>query len=837
MNIENERQRQKELYEYVSTMHMLCLLILMSVLALNEDMFIKGIYLSISPHFLLFQSLVVFVAVLLYNAKNLSLSRDRVSLSWVDLTYMAFPLFVAVLALFEAGGNLAYVEAVLLLPVLIVASIMGKPAGLIMATVCAGFLVVYRMFFLLEGPFLKVLESGLILIALLYVVGWFIGSLTDVERRHRGHLYDLIELKRLVAAISANFINLGLDKIDSGISRALRMVGEFAGADRSYIFLFSDDRTKVNNIHTWCVEGIELQVGNLEGLAAEAFPWWMEKLNRFENINIPRVADLPSEARTEKEILQDHGIQSFVAVPMVYGKSLLGFLALSTVRTERVWPEESIVLLRMIGEIFVNAMARKRVEGALKDSEERHRQIVETANEGIWIVDAANRITFANKKMAEMLGCTVKELMGRSVFEFTNEECRKVAGDNTERRRQDMVEQYDFKLCRKDGRDLWVIVSATPLFDRNGYYEGTLEMLVDITERKQMEEQMRYLNLHDPLTGLYSRTYFEQEIRRFEAGRYNPIGLIMCDVDGLKIVNDTLGHGAGDDMLVAAAGILRKCFRECDMVARIGGDEFAVLLLNSPRPVVENACHRIRDAVARYNTDAPGLPLSMSVGYAVRSGTSGSMSDLFKEADDNMYREKLHHSRSNRSAVVQTLMKALEARDFVTEGHVDRLENLVVGLAMAIDLPESKIADLRLLSRFHDIGKVGIPDRILFKPGPLTSEEITEMRRHCEIGHRIAQSSVDLMPIADWILKHHEWWNGQGYPFALKGEEIPLECRILGIVDAYDAMVNDRPYRKAMCHEEAVAELMRCSGTQFDPQLVLKFVQVVLKSRNPVSSP
>jgi HD-GYP domain-containing protein (c-di-GMP phosphodiesterase class II) len=124
---------------------------------------------------------------------------------------------------------------------------------------------------------------------------------------------------------------------------------------------------------------------------------------------------------------------------------------------------------------------------------------------------------------------------------------------------------------------------------------------------------------------------------------------------------------------------------------------------------------------------------------------------------------------------------------------------------------------------------VGIPDRILFKPGSLNPEEFLEMQKHCEIGHRIALSSPDLAPIADWVLKHHEWWNGKGYPLRLAGEEIPLECRILSIADAYDAMLNDRPYRKALTREMAMEELKRCAGTQFDPYLVDKSIEVFSK--------
>lgn len=314
-------------------------------------------------------------------------------------------------------------------------------------------------------------------------------------------------------------------------------------------------------------------------------------------------------------------------------------------------------------------------------------------------------------------------------------------------------------------------------------------------------------------------------MKRIGDGRSDPVGIIVCDVDGLKFINDTLGHDVGDSLLVAAAGVIEESFRESDMVARIGGDEFAVLLPNSSEKVVEKAYERIRENVEWYNSTNPGISLSISIGFAVRDNKSKTMADLYKEADNNMYREKLHRSQSNRSAIVQTLMKALGERDFLTEGHADRIQHLVTGLAKLLDLPETRIADLKLLAQFHDIGKVGVPDSILFKPGPLTGEEFREMRRHCEIGYRIAQAANDLIPIADWIIKHHEWWNGNGYPLGLREGDIPIECRILAIADAYDAITSDRPYRKAMTHEAAVNELKRCAGTQFDPLLVEKFLE------------
>lgn len=357
--------------------------------------------------------------------------------------------------------------------------------------------------------------------------------------------------------------------------------------------------------------------------------------------------------------------------------------------------------------------------------------------------------------------------------------------------------------------------------------EEVFAIIRNITDKKRMEEQLEFISLHDSLTGLYNRGYFEEEMKRLREARDGVAGLILCDLDGLKLINDTLGHSMGDEVLKAIAGILKAAFRPEDMVARIGGDEFAVLLPSNSVSLFEAACQRIRKLIGAYNSKQPVVPISLSIGFAVSKRSTIDSNALFKEADRKMYREKLHRQQSKKSAVVQALMKALEVRDFITEGHGERLQDLVAALAAAIGLSEYQIADLRLLARFHDIGKVGIPDSILFKTDRLTVDEFAVMQGHCEIGYRIAKTAPELEPIADGILKHQEWWDGGGYPLGIKGEEIPIECRILAIADAYDAMTNDRPYRKAMTKEEAIVELRRCAGNQFDPNLVEPFVRIL----------
>ena len=378
---------------------------------------------------------------------------------------------------------------------------------------------------------------------------------------------------------------------------------------------------------------------------------------------------------------------------------------------------------------------------------------------------------------------------------------------------------------------------STEYFEARFAPSGDDEVLAicrNITERTQMESQLKHLSLHDALTGLYNRAFFEEELRRLEKQRDGTAGLLICDVDGLKIVNDSLGHNAGDEILKSVANILRQSFRAGDVIARIGGDEFVVLLNNCSSAFFDKACRRIKYHIAAHNSKN-AMPLSLSLGFALSRQSPPDMTALFKEADNNMYREKLHQKTSARSAIVKGLIKALEVRDFITEGHGDRLQEMVDAFARKLGLPERSLADLRLFAHFHDIGKVGIPDSILFKPAALDDAEWKIMKQHCEIGHRIAMSTPDLAPIANWILKHQEWWNGKGYPHGIKREAIPLECRLLSIVDAYDAMTSDRPYRKAVSVPTALSELKRCAGTQFDPFLVGQFIEMLEQQKLPVN--
>lgn len=451
--------------------------------------------------------------------------------------------------------------------------------------------------------------------------------------------------------------------------------------------------------------------------------------------------------------------------------------------------------------------------------------------EAVIVTDLCTNVLFMNSMAEKLTGYSEAEAFGRTIVEtfgiFT-EKTGELAKVSEEINNGTIFRFGDCtSLITANGKKLSIAGSISPVKNEANKIIGLVIVLYNVTEQRELEKQLQHMSMHDALTGLYNRAWFQYEILRQEGEPHAPVSLIMCDIDGLKIINDTMGHKTGDAMLISTAKILKECVPEGDIVARIGGDEFAILLTRSSAQLVRGVCDRIKHKISNYNEMNSELPLSISLGFSVSNELSANISSLFQEADNNMYKEKLHHNRSIRSTFVNTIMRMIGARDFITEGHCERLKSLVELTAFSLGLSEDRINDLQLLAEFHDIGKIGIPDGILLKQGALTHKEKEEMQRHCEIGHHIAMSSPDMVHIANWILNHHEWWNGNGYPQGLKGENIPIECRILSIIDAYDAMTNDRPYREAMSHQEALSELKEGAGIQFDPLLVFEFIKVL----------
>lgn len=348
---------------------------------------------------------------------------------------------------------------------------------------------------------------------------------------------------------------------------------------------------------------------------------------------------------------------------------------------------------------------------------------------------------------------------------------------------------------------------------------------------KSKTEELEFRSFHDELTGLYNRAFFDDALIRFGTGRFDPVTVAMCDVNGLKLVNDTLGHKAGDGLLRAAADVLRKSVRKSDIVARIGGDEFAVLL---PQDENGEAGRRFKEKLAsnirEYRANDGALPLNIAWGVATGVKDGHSVETLVQEADKGMYAFKQTHRASSRKDVLEYLSERIAlVRKDSRDRHMAACAALMeIFAASRPEFPAEKRDYLVRLARNHDLGFTAIPREIFDKPGPLTEEEYEVIKRHPERGAYLVSLFPDMADLREDILLHHRWWNGAGYPEGEGGETLPEGARIMAVVDAYEAMTGDKTYRDPKSPSAAAAELRRCAGSQFDPYWAEEFARFIL---------
>ena len=381
-----------------------------------------------------------------------------------------------------------------------------------------------------------------------------------------------------------------------------------------------------------------------------------------------------------------------------------------------------------------------------------------------------------------------------------------------------------------DGKEVILETLKTPYRDPDGTIIGLIGISRDITERKNREDKVRFISYHDMLTGVYNRAYFDEALAALDGPDNLPVSVIIGDINGMKLINDALGHGKGDVLLRQIADILKKCAREEDIVARTGGDEFSILMPRADGQDVKAVVDRIRAMCdEKRHEDDHEIYIDIALGYATKSRPDEPIDKVLIAAEDQMYRRKLLEQKSLHNDYLSYIKTMMFEKSNETEEHAERLAAMAKKLGVEMGLSEYELDELELVAMLHDIGKISVDRKILDKTDKLTAEDWREIKKHPEVGYRIANSTSGLSHIAEYILCHHEHWNGSGYPLGLAGTEIPLISRIITVVDAYDAMTQDRAYRKALPADEAVAEIMKNSGRQFDPVIADIFVKKVLQ--------
>jgi len=470
---------------------------------------------------------------------------------------------------------------------------------------------------------------------------------------------------------------------------------------------------------------------------------------------------------------------------------------------------------------------RIQAEKRLQENEAHYRTLIETTQDGFWVIDINGKIIDVNEMYCQMTGYTKAELLGKKIPEL---EALETSQEIIAHIKQITENKSDiFETChrRKEGSLIDMEISATFVNCDTGIFA----FCRDITERKKIENELLYLSYHDHLTGLYNRRYFETQLKKIDKQINLPISIIMCDINGLKLVNDSFGHDSGDLLLKKAATIIRNSCREGDIFARIGGDEFVILLPNTTADETVRIANRMKELAS--SEKVVNIELSISYGYDTKTNDKQSINEIMANAENHMYRHKLYERSSMRSKTIDLIMNTLFEKSNRELLHSNRVSAICKAIATKMNLDKDAINQLGTAGLIHDIGKIGIDEKILNKDGMLTDDEREDIEKHPEIGWRLLSSTDEFSELGQLVLTHHEKWDGRGYPNGLKGLEIPLEARILVVADSFDAMTNERTYRKGMSNEEAIIELKRCSGTHFDPDIVDVFVnQVLLDNEN-----
>ncbi len=535
---------------------------------------------------------------------------------------------------------------------------------------------------------------------------------------------------------------------------------------------------------------------------------------------------------------------------------------------------------RQIGELEASVVEHKRARRVVQEALEYAENIVATVREPLLVLRADLKVVSANRSFYRTFKVTPEETEGKFLYNLGNHQwdtpklrelLERILPQKTTF--NDFKVEHDFETI---GRRI-MYLNARRIYREFNQTELILLAIEDVTERVRAEEarekyskrleeivqELRNQALVDELTGLYNRRGFmflAQQQLKFANRNKTGMLLLFADFNNLKWINDTLGHHKGDLALIETANILKETFREPDIVARIGGDEFGVLAIGSRRDSAEMLISRLQENLDSHNAKGKRhYELSLSMGIARYDPECPcSIDELLDRADTLMYEQKRevlatigeapgtqHAAREKRQTdeelpsfeqlqgslggTIKALTSAVEIRDPYTVDHLPKVAKLACTIAKEIGLPEEKIEAIRAAGLFHDIGKINIPAEILSKPSGLSRAEMDLVKSHPQAGYDILVK-IDLpWPVAQIVFQHHERMDGSGYPQGLSGREILMEARILGVADVVGSMTSHRPYRSAHGAEKALEEISQNRGVLYDPEVVDACSEVITK--------
>ncbi len=622
--------------------------------------------------------------------------------------------------------------------------------------------------------------------------------------------------------IMFNVMNQEYGSISDWLDYVLNEMIRMTGSEFGYIYLF-DEETNELALNSWsngvmedCLVAEKETVYKLENTGI-----WGEVIRQRKPIV---VNDFNKPNHLKKGYPDGHvKLDKWMGVPVFEDKKIVATVGLAN-RPDAYDDNDIFQVTALMSGVW-NMIERTKYRDELEVAKNKYLSMLVSIGDGVIVVGLDERIEMINKVCAEMTGWTEEGAKGmhyKDVFRLSHEDPEYEildpvaevlkSGENHE------LSDYAI-LTSKNGRVYMIEDSASPVKNIQNEILGVVLVFRDATQKQKQRRQIEYLSFHDELTDLYNRRFFEEELKRLDTPRNYPLTVIMADLNGLKLTNDAFGHFEGDKLLIETANLFRKHLRSEDIAARWGGDEFAILMPKTTSKDAEKIVQRIIDGGNKLNTDM-GI-LSIAFGWETKTDSSMDLENVFKNAEEYMYKKKTSESQSVRGMTIRAIINTLFEKSPREERHSKRVREISIKIGKALKLSQHQLDDIATLGLLHDIGKIIVSDEILEKPGRLTQKEYDEIKKHPATGYRMLTATNEFAKIADGVLSHHERWDGKGYPNGIRGDEIPIESRIIAIADAYDAMTSSRPYRKdGMSPEKARQELINYAGTQFDPDIV-----------------
>lgn len=491
-----------------------------------------------------------------------------------------------------------------------------------------------------------------------------------------------------------------------------------------------------------------------------------------------------------------------------------------------IYPLATVV----VGKLLLFQQERNENHKRISEAEKKFHSIFDQAKIGIGYANLSGKFIDMNQMFSDMLGYTRDELKQKGMMDLIDQKIEPNDMDLMTKLRQGEIPDFtiDKQLIRKDRSLLWTNLTISLVEFEKDQESHIMCAIVDIDERKKANELMIYLTTHDQQTDMFNRVYFEEKLLELDVSDNYPISIILINVNGLKLINDAYGSKTGDILLNKVSRILKQTCIDCNLIARISGNEFALVKSETSMEWVNENIQSLRKAFLNENIEH--IQLSVSIGYAIKEQQHEDIFDTFKLAKDRLNKENLTDKTSMASRTIDIIMNSLFEKNSREMLHSKRVSQLCEFIAIHLHLDETEVNKIKIAGLMHDIGKIGINDHILNKVGKLTEDEWEAVKRHSEIGYRILSSANEFSEIADYILSHHERWDGKGYPRGLKGEESHTYSRIITIADSFDAMTSQRTYRKALSIREAIEEIRNNSGTQFDPHIAQVFIDGLLET-------